>query len=159
VTARYWRGFTVDPQGVLVSSTRVSPFTDGRFPTRRTIARPCPVEWAEVEHAPAVRPFAGCRCGLYVWTGWRHRWMCQRIAAPRIIAEVAVDGPVEASDGHCPLYPTRSSARVYAFELLALWLPGERHCLSCVADDDQHDATGEDLAALGDRYGVPVGRL
>jgi hypothetical protein len=148
---RYYRAFTIR-DGMLASPVRVSH----RWPG------PGPVFTATCEVDPSHQPpEPRCTCGLYLWTA-RGGWMCLRSRAPRVYAEVEPLGLVLPSPSWCPVYSPDRSARVRAFRLLSLWLPGPGHCLLCgadFADPKEPKASEQDLAALADRYQVPVGRL
>jgi hypothetical protein len=154
----WWRAFTLDHDGALISpdavmrsATQLSPWTDARFEQAAATARPCP----KYDHPS---PAAGCKCGLYVWQRAQvGTWMCMRSSAPRIVAELEVTAPIEPSDGHCPLYPTSSSWRVRALRMTRLLVLGPRHCVLCQAQADQAPRVDTGVvAALRARYGVPV---
>jgi hypothetical protein len=146
---RYFRAFTIR-DGMLASPVRVGHRWPG---PGADFTATC-----ERGHQP---PAPECSCGLYLWTA-RGGWMCLRSRAPRVYAEVEPTSAVVPPPYWCPVYSPDRSVRVASFRLLSLWMPGRGHCLLCaadVADPNEPKATEQDLAALADRYRVPVGRL
>jgi hypothetical protein len=141
---RYWRAFTIRDGGILTSPMRMGRRWPGPGPD---FTATCPLL-----HQP---PDPGCTCGLYVWATWG-RHICVLNRAPRVTAEVQLTGdraPISWRDFGV------DSARVASFTLLTLWIPGPDHCLSCIGDPDTREVGEQELAALADRYRVPVGRL
>jgi hypothetical protein len=146
---RYFRAYWLRDDDVLWSPMK---YHRASFPTAVHTAT------CRYGHPPATA-HADCDCGLYFVTeeGWRR--LCRGSRAPRVLAEVSPLGPTQGVSGRCPRFWRSHSLRAGSLQLVALWVPGADHCLSCRADDDQHDPTDDLLAALADRYQVPVARL
>ena len=163
-----WRIFSVDANSVLTETPLRhyygEPETGAvvRYSTVECVAR-CEVK---VEHRS---PHWYCNCGLYFVDRFAEASGCcslcmYPVAGPRVYAQVE-SGSLVLPDlylyrrlGYLVafLWP-HQSLRAAELRITELWVPGPDHCAACAPRTPK--LSDEILAALSERYAVPVRRL